>query len=243
MSAHPLARILLVAVVAVAAAGCSRHATTTAQGNDDRDQGAQPTSQVSQAAPAAAQPPAPEYVRTERRREVPPRLMTVPAGTRISVRLAATVSSASATPGQRLEGELAAPLVAGGAVVAPAGTAVQATVETAVPSGRLARPARLALDLTSVRIADQWVAVTTSSVERTGATHTTHDTRFIAGGAAVGALVGQLLGGNHNTTLRGAALGAAAGTGAAAATGKLDVAIGPNEVLAFTLDQPLELRG
>jgi hypothetical protein len=166
----------------------------------------------------------------------------VPVGTPISARLRSTVTSASAVPGEVIEGELAAPLVAGGQMVADVGAPVEARVEAVVPSGHLARPARLALVLTKVEIGQEWLPVATSSYVRSGPSHLQRNGRFIGGGAAVGAIVGQLLGGNHNSTLRGAALGAAAGTGAAAATGKLDVTIPAGETLAFTLAQALSLR-
>ena len=243
MTRHPLARFVIAGAATVAALACSQHTATTAQEEGDRGQGAQHASEAAPEAPAIAQTPVQVGVRPEERREPRPRVVSIAAGTRIEVRLAAAVSSATATPGQRVEGALAAPLAAGGAIVAPAGTPIEATVEAAVPSGRLARPARLALDVTGLRVGDAWLPIVTSSLVRTGPAHTKRNSRLIAGGAALGAIVGQLLGGNHNPTLRGAAVGAAGGTGAAAATGKLDVAIGPGEILAFTLAQPLDLRG
>ncbi len=259
MPTRPVARLLLAGAVVIAAAGCSRHAATEARADqtaDDRGQVAQQAAppvqqgdpfaardaQATRRDAGAAYPRGEAPARAEEPRRAP-RSVTVPAGAQLAVRLDATVSSASAASGQSVQGELAAPLEAGGDLVAAAGTPVEARVQTAVPSGRLARPARLELVLTSVQIAGEWVPVVTSSVARTGPTHTKHNSRFIAGGAAIGALVGQLLGGNHNSTLRGAAVGAAAGTGAAAATGKADVTIGAGEVLTFTLAQPLEVRG
>src|SRR5512137_3044539 len=153
MSRHPLARILLGAGLAVAAAGCSQHAGSEAradQANDDRNRVAQ------QSAPDArpGDPFAAQGVQTTRRdagaarsasdtrsraveRPAPPREVTVPAGVQVAVRLDAAVSSASASSGQRIQGELAAPLAAGSEVVAPVGTPVEATVATVVPSGRL----------------------------------------------------------------------------------------------------------
>ncbi len=259
MPTRRLARIFLAGAVVIAAAGCSRHADTGAQAdqaNDDRNQVAQHPTPYAQPGQPSAMPASPRSHREARasraadearsradERPAAPRDVVVPAGAQLAVRLDAPVSSASASSGQRVAGELAAPLTVGSDVVAAVGTQVEATVATAVPSGRLGGTANLTLVLTSVRVGGDWRPVVTSSVARGGPGHAKRNARYIGGGAAVGALIGQLLGGNHNTTLRGAAIGAAAGTGAAAATGKTDVTIPAGEVLTFTLTQPLQLRG
>ena len=192
--------------------------------------------QVAETAPAAAQ------VATELPAPVPPTPVppvTVPAGTAVAVRLDAGVSSATATPGEILHGELAAPLTAGGRSVAAIGTPVEARVATVVASGRLARPAELSLVLTAIRIDGGSVPVVTDGLTRQGSTHTKRNERYIGGGALLGALAGQLLGGHTHSTINGAAIGAAVGTGAAAVTGKLDVGFAAGEVLHFTLAQPV----
>jgi hypothetical protein len=186
------------------------------------------------AAQATAEPPAAPPT------PVPP--VTVPAGTAIAVRLDAGVSSATATQGEILHGELAAPLTAVGRTVAGIGTPVEARVESVVASGRLARPARLSLVLAAIRVGGGPVPVVTDPLVRNGSTHTKRNERYIGAGALLGALAGQLIGGHTHSTINGAAVGAAVGTGAAAATGRLDVAIGAGEVLRFTLAQPVTLQ-
>ena len=230
MTAHPLARALLGIAFAAAAAGCSRPESTAARAQQDRDARQEPASPSRDERPLAA----------ERRNAEAGAI--VPAGTEISARLNSTITSASAVPGEIVEGELAVSLMVGGRLVADVGAPVEARVESVVASGHLARPARLVLVITSLQVGGQRFPVVTSRFARSGRTHTQRNTRFIGGGAAIGAIVGQLLGKNRDSTLRGAALGAAAGTGAAAATGKLDVSIGAGEVLLFTLEQPLSLR-
>ncbi|OYV97431.1 MAG: hypothetical protein B7Z68_03455 [Acidobacteria bacterium 21-70-11] len=186
------------------------------------------------AAQATAEPPAAPPT------PVPP--VSVPAGTAIAVRLDAGVSSATATQGELLHGELTAPLTAGGRTVAGIGTPVEARVESVVASGRLARPATLSLVLTAIRMGAGSVPVVTDPLVRSGSTHTKRNERYIGGGALLGALAGQLIGGHTHSTINGAAVGAAVGTGAAAVTGRLDVVIGAGEVLRFTLAQPATLQ-
>ncbi|TAM53002.1 MAG: hypothetical protein EPN53_05515 [Acidobacteria bacterium] len=188
---------------------------------------------VADAWPAAGQAAAPPT-------PVPP--VSVPAGTAIAVRLDAGVSSATAAQGEVLRGELAAPLTAAGRTVAGIGTPVEVRVESVVASGRLARPARLSLVLTAIRVGGGSVPVVTDPLARNGSTHTKRNERYIGAGALLGALAGQLIGGHTHSTINGAAVGAAVGTGAAAATGRLDVAFGAGEVLRFTLAQPVTLQ-
>jgi hypothetical protein len=252
-----LASLLLGSITLIGLAGCSRPAPapqgrgdavaapagSAAPSAGDTGQGAPPADRNRPArerrraaepwpaaASEAAAPPTP----------VPP--VSVPAGTEIAVRLDAGVSSATAAQGEALPGELAAPLTVGGRTVAGIGTPVEARVESVVASGRLARPARLSLVLTAIRVGGGSVPVVTEPLVRNGSTHTKRNERYIGAGALLGALAGQLIGGHTHSTINGAAVGAAVGTGAAAATGKLDVAIGAGEVLRFTLAQPATLQ-
>ena len=58
----------------------------------------------------------------------------------------------------------------------------------------------------------------------------------------VGGILGQVLGKDTDSTLKGAAAGAAVGTGVAAVTGDLDFTIEPGRTVAFTLEEPLQVR-
>lgn len=60
--------------------------------------------------------------------------------------------------------------------------------------------------------------------------------------AGAGAILGQVLGKDTDSTLKGAAAGAVLGTGVAAATGDLDFTIEPGRTVAFTLEEPLRVR-
>lgn len=235
MRSHLLVRGLLTAALAFAVSSCSRSASR-APAPDSSGSGA-----AAIASPAPGQGSAVGRLlgidRLRRDREV-----TVPAGTPVSVRLNATVSSASAASGEVVEGQLASPLELGRETVAGIGSGVEVRVESAVPSGRLGRSARLVTTLVAVDVNGRRFPVVSSEIARGDPAHAKRNARLIGGGAAIGALVGQILGGNSRSTLRGAAVGAAAGTGAAAATGKLDVTIGAGEVLTFTFAEPLSVR-
>ncbi len=154
----------------------------------------------------------------------------IPAGTVVRVRLGQTVSSATARAGDAWEGTLAANVVAGGKVLARRGAAVRGKVAEAAPSGRLQTPAVLKLRVTSIA----GTPVRSTLVVRRGQSHKRRNTAAIGGGAAAGAIIGAIAGGGKGAAI-GAGAGAAAGTAGAAATGKQDISIPVESVLAFTI--------
>jgi len=239
MKAHRAVK-LVVTALAAATLACSHPAAPAARGGAGSRPAAGGAPAAPPAAPAASRESGGGGPRPQApKREHVARSVVVPAGTALEVRLDTTVSSASASPGEIVAAELAAPLEADGLEAAPIGTPVEARVESVVPSGRLARQARLVLTLTAIAPGDRRLAVTTDSLASSGPSHTKRNEWMIGGGAIIGAIAGQLLGGHTRDTLRGAAVGAAAGTGVAAAKGHLDVTIGAGQVLTFTLRHDL----
>lgn len=155
---------------------------------------------------------------------------TIPAGSRATVRLNTSLSSATAHQGTVWTGTLTNDIVAGGKTVAKAGDPVKGKVTYVNRSGRLHKPGELALRLTSIH----GETVYSSRVSRKGKSHTKSNATKIGGGAGAGALIGALAGGGKGAAI-GAAAGAGAGTGVAAATGKQEVAIPAESVLTFTI--------
>ncbi len=154
----------------------------------------------------------------------------LPAGTRITVRTASTISSADAQSGQRVDGTVARNVVVNGRTVVKAGTPVSIRVVTAKSSGRLKAPGILRVRLASVG----GQAVTTTSIYRKGKSHTKSNVTKIGGGAAAGALIGGLAGGGKGAGI-GALVGGGAGTGLAAATGKQEAVFPAETVMTFTV--------
>ena len=155
---------------------------------------------------------------------------SIPAGTRVEVRLGSTISSASAQSGQSFEGTVARDVVVGGKTVAKAGDPVRGTVTSAKSSGRLHAPGYVSLRLTQVG----GQSVHTAAVGRKGKSHKKSNITKIGGGAAAGALIGGLVGGGKGAAI-GAGAGAAGGTGVAAATGKEEAVIPAESMLSFTV--------
>ncbi|MGZ4814698.1 MAG: hypothetical protein ACXVZV_04790 [Terriglobales bacterium] len=154
---------------------------------------------------------------------------SIPAGTRITIRVGSELNSGKATAGQRFDGILAKDVAVEGRTVVKAGASVQGKVTSAKSSGRLHAPGIISVRLMSV----DGTPVQTASVSRKGASHTKSNATKVGGGTAAGAVLGGIFGGGKGALI-GAGAGAAAGTGVAAATGKREAVIPAESMLSFT---------
>jgi hypothetical protein len=155
---------------------------------------------------------------------------TIPAGTRVAVRVNSAISSGTAHSGQKWTGVVARDVVVNGATVAKKGDEAAGTVSYVKPSGRLHAPGSLTLRLTSV--AGQ--SVSSAGYAVAGKSHKRGNIEKIGGGTAAGALIGGIAGGGKGAAI-GAAAGAGAGTGVAAATGKTEATIPAEGLVTFTI--------
>jgi hypothetical protein len=152
-----------------------------------------------------------------------PTAVTIPEGTSVHFKLKQSINTASAKAGQHVPAELTQPIVIGGRTVANAGSAATVRITDAEGSGRMGGSAKIVFHVSSITLANGTRAdVRTTSYSRVGKAHAKHNATYIATAGVIGALAGQAIGGNHNSTAKGAAIGAGVGVGAAAATGKFD---------------------
>ena len=177
-----------------------------------------------------AQQPAPK--------EAPkPTIVDVPTGTKLTVRLVKELATDKQQAGDAWEGTLAEDVMAGGQLVWPAGKPVRGVITQSTPAGRLSSGnGGLAIKLTEV--GDLGVDTDTHVV--VGSARGERNAKMIGGGAALGALIGILSDKHHQAdhALGGAALGAAAGTGVAAATADTVIRIKPEAPVIFSLTAP-----
>jgi len=155
---------------------------------------------------------------------------TIPAGTKVTVRMGSELSSATAKAGETWKGTVAKDVVVDGNTVAKTGDDVTGKVTLAKSSGRLHAPGQLTLRLTSVN----GEAVSSSPYGRKGKSHTKSNATKIGGGAAAGAVIGAIAGGGKGAAI-GTLAGGAAGTGVAAYTGKQEAVIPAETVMTFTI--------
>lgn len=168
----------------------------------------------------------------------------VPIGTTLEVRIDRTLASNQASPGDPFKATVAEPVEVNGKAVIPEGAEVQGVVVSAKRSGRLKGVAHLRLALESVEVDGKSYELHTSTVPRYGGNHRKNNWEFIGGGAGSGALIGALAAGGKGALI-GGPVGAGAGLAVAAMTGKKDIRIPAETVLAFELARPLvvEVKG
>src|SRR5205807_3068927 len=158
---------------------------------------------------------------------------TIPAGTRVTVRMGSGINSGTARSGQMFDATLARDLVVNGKTLAKAGAPTHGKVTYAKSKRQLHDPGQLSLRLTSVEVNGRNVPVSTTAFHAKGKSHTKSNLAKIGGGAAAGALIGRLAGGGKGALI-GTAVGAGAGTGVAAATGKEEAVIHSETAISFT---------
>src|SRR5207249_9427669 len=165
---------------------------------------------------------------------------TIPAGTRIHVRLDQAVDTVRSRAGENFTATLEAPITVGDKTVVPKGTAFRGHVTTSSASGRLKGRAALGITLDSFELNGKSYKVETSADSRVSGGHKKRNGAMIGGGAGLGAAIGALAGGGKGALI-GAGAGAAAGTGGAAATGKQNVAFAAETPLTFSLKAPVRI--
>jgi hypothetical protein len=162
-----------------------------------------------------------------------PKVVIVPAGTSIDVRINDPLSSDTSVDGDRFTGVVVNDVTDdAGKILIPREATVEGRVITAKPSGRLSEAGLLELTINTIRTGGSVVNVTTEPFVVQGKSHTKSNTTKIGGGAALGAIIGAVAGGGKGAAI-GAGVGAAAGTAGAAATGKQEARVESEAVLKF----------
>jgi hypothetical protein len=171
----------------------------------------------------------------------PPRTVTIPAGTILTIRTIQTLSSKSNSAGDTFSGTLDQPLVLEDMIIAERGARVEGRVTDVSESGRVKGLAQLSVTLTKLSTSDgQTVEVDTQDFQVEAEKSTKSDATKIGIATGIGAALGAIFGGG-----KGAAIGAAGGGAAGAGTvlvSKGKPAEIPSETrINFRLEQPLTL--
>ncbi len=179
---------------------------------------------------APAPPPEPTY-----------RDVTVAAGSVIPIRITQTLDSESSQEGDSFSGVVTREVVVDGAVVIPAGSGVSGRVVASHEAGHFKGHSLLSVRLTAVNRHGKSLAISTDDYTVEGKGRGKNSAEKIGGGAAVGAILGGILGGG-----KGAAIGGLAGGGGGAAyqgfTHGQQVSIPSESVIRFRLANSLTVR-
>ena len=167
---------------------------------------------------------------------------TLPAGTRLSIRLDTALGSDSSRINDPVEAELLQAELIDGVEVLPAGSTIKGVVTTAEQSGGVRGRASLAVQFHSITLAGRGDTYElSSSIRHTANATKGTDAKKIGVPAVGGAILGAILGGK-----KGAAIGAVVGGGAGAVvvltTSGPEVRYTRGTTLALSLDQAIDVR-
>ena len=201
------------------------------------------TAETSPAPAAAPLPPAPPSqltAQTEAPPPVPPAPaeLTVPEGTKLTVRLIDPVDTAKNKEGDTFRASLDAPIVIQNKLAIPKNADVTARLVSAKSAGRFAGSSSVVLVLTSVTVAGRPYDLHTGEFTKQAASRGSRTAKVIGGGAAVGAVIGAIAGGGTGAAI-GAAAGAGAGTGVQALTKGEQIKLPAETLLEFELKAPV----
>jgi hypothetical protein len=169
------------------------------------------------------------------------RQITVPAGTRVLIRMIDSVDSREQTAGDHFTASLETNLQVGAVVVAPRGSTVYGRLASASSAGRISGSSELTLELTDVVIDGTAYPLITSTYEIKGSGKGSNTAKDVIGGTGLGALIGGLAGGGKGAGI-GALAGAAGGTAVAASRRGRQLLIPSESLLEFRLEQPVTVQ-
>jgi hypothetical protein len=193
--------------------------------------------------PPAAAPPAPKPAVTPTKTAAPavaPKMVTVPAGTAVNVRLTDAINVDASSAGMAFKSIVDDPIMIGGDIVVPRGAQAMVQAVHVEQSGKMKGSDKISLKLHSFRFGGMVYEVSSAYVETKGKGEGKKTARKVGGGAGLGAIVGGIAGGGT-----GAAIGAAVGgvTGAAVASGGEEHLTLPAETrLQFQLTAAVSVR-
>ena len=159
----------------------------------------------------------------------PPAAATVAAGTSLMIKLQNTLDTNKHGSGYRFSASLEGNLMAGSAIVAPAGATVYGVIEGSKKSGRLAGQSELKLTLTEINVNGQLKPIVTNRIQAVSEKAGKNTVKRSARGAAIGGLIDGK---------DGAQKGAAVGLGASILAGGSKVVIPAGTLLEFRLQAP-----
>jgi len=166
--------------------------------------------------------------------------VTLPAGTRFSVRTIDGIDSTKNRVGDRFQASLEQPLMIGGDVLVEKGADVYGRLTESKESGTFSGKSQLRLELTGIVINGQTIPVVTGEYELTGKSRGASTAKRTVGGAAVGSVIGAIAGGGKGAAI-GAGVGGGVGAGSEVITKGDQVKVPSETLLDFTLQQDVSI--
>ena len=190
------------------------------------------------AAPESSLPDAPETVKQD---EISTSgKVTIPAGTRISVRTLDVIDTTEKQAGDPFQASLVEPLVVEGNVIVAKDADVYGRLIESRESGTFTGRSQLRLELTGIVVNGRTVRVVTEEYDMTGKSRGASTAGRTVTGAALGSIIGAAAGGGEGAAI-GAGVGAAAGAGSQTITKGDQIRVPSETLLEFTLQQDVSV--
>jgi hypothetical protein len=167
--------------------------------------------------------------------------VTLPAGTKLVVRMIDGVDSERNAVGQTFAASLDEPVLIDGEPVIERGADVVVKLVDGKQSGKLTGTAALTVDLVSVKVNGRAVDFNTQTVTEESSSRGARTAKMAGGGAALGAIIGAVAGQGKGAAI-GAGAGAAAGAGAEILTKGQRVRIPSETRLTFMVENPVRIH-
>jgi hypothetical protein len=164
----------------------------------------------------------------------------VPAGTPVSVVLQTSLTTKHTNEGDRFSARVASPVVVAGKIAIPEGAEVHGHVVLAEQPGKASGRGRLQLAYDRVEFGGRGYDLDSRSQVYVSKSGRGKDAALIGGGTLIGGVVGAIAGSGH--PVKGAAIGAGAGTAASLLTRGPQLELGAGSTLRFTLDRDVSVR-
>lgn len=169
----------------------------------------------------------------------------IAAGSALNVRANSELCTNTHKVGDKMSATVNEALAGSNGVSIPAGATVVLTVTKLNRSENANDPIEMEFSVDAVEFGGKTYAINGSvsgmDVQRVRNQPKSNDVKKVLGGAAVGAIAGQVLGKNTKSTVIGAAAGAAAGAGVAVATANYEGCIRAGNNFVVTLSSGLTL--
>lgn len=166
--------------------------------------------------------------------------VTIPAGTRISVRTIDAIDSTKNHVGDSFQASLEEPLIVDDKVLAAKGADVYGRLEESKQTGTFTGRSELKVALTGIVVDGKTVPLVTGDYELTGKSKGASTAKRTVGGAAIGSIIGAIAGGGKGAAI-GAGTGAGVGAGSEIITKGDQVKIPSETLLDFTLEQSVSI--
>ena len=159
--------------------------------------------------------------------------ITVPAGTRLIIRMSDTVDSSRHSVGHRFRAQLDGAIVIDGTTVLPRGTQLQGQITGQQQARRAVGSSQLALTFTDVILNDEFIPIATGQLSAQGQSEAGRTIGRTARAAAIGGLIDGS---------SGARTGAAIGAGASLLTSGSSINVPRGTIIETNLSTPLTVN-